>query len=339
MRPWLRDLVQLLAARSRLTDPALRGRHRLLVVTLHRVLPEGQRRSYPLPGLCVTPEELDFLLSVATRRYACGPLAETRERFEAGEPFPRPPLALTFDDGQLDNFEHARPLLARYDVRATFYVPAAHASSREPLWHDRLGFALQALAGDAGIRDELAVRLAIPDAPKEPAGFVAAAVRAAKRLTPERRQELAGELAQRSGAPVPEWAGMMGWPELRRLASEGHEIGSHSLHHPLLPQCSDEAVEREVVGSRSLLEAELAVPVRSFCYPNGDFDERSLAAVRRAGYACAVTTSSGLNPRGADPYRLHRCEIEAERVRDRKGRLSPERLAWRLCGMPATLRV
>jgi peptidoglycan/xylan/chitin deacetylase (PgdA/CDA1 family) len=336
-RPWLRDLVQLLAARSGLTAPGRRQRDRLLVVTLHRVLPGELRCRYPLPGLCVTPEELDFLLGIAAAHFDCAPLAELHARFAAGGPFPRPPLALTFDDGPRDNFEHARPVLAHHGIRATFYVAVAHVASLEPLWHDRLGFALQAVAADARLRSQLAERLdgVAPEA--EPRRFVVSAIRAAKRLAPLRRQALVDEIASAAGLAVPDWAGMMGWEELRALAADGHEIGSHSLHHPLLPQCSDEVVEQEVAESRVLLEKGLGAPVRSFCYPNGDYDARSLAAVRRAGYACAVTTAPGLNRRGDDSLCLRRCEVDGGRLRDRKGRLSPPRLAWRLCGLPTAL--
>jgi peptidoglycan/xylan/chitin deacetylase (PgdA/CDA1 family) len=122
----------------------------------------------------------------------------------------------------------------------------------------------------------------------------------------------------------------MNWEQLRDLAGRGHEVGSHSLSHPLLPTVGDAELERESAGSRARLEAQLGVSCESFCYPNGDCDGRVVAAVRRAGYARAVTTAWGPNTAGADPLRLTRCDLQGTHARDRSGALSAPRLAFRL---------
>lgn len=81
----------------------------------------------------------------------------------------------------------------------------------------------------------------------------------------------------------------MTWEELRGVADEGWEIGSHAMNHPLLTQIDDERLEHELAGSRARLEAVLARPCETFAYPSGDFDARVAAAVGRAGYAAAGT--------------------------------------------------
>src|SRR5688572_24168562 len=110
----LRDAAAGLFALSGLTAASRRHVDRLVIVTFHRVLPEDLRAQYPYPGLAVTPEELDWLLGELGRDYTLGTLAETHRRYASGERPRKPLLAITFDDGQLDNYEHARPVLARH---------------------------------------------------------------------------------------------------------------------------------------------------------------------------------------------------------------------------------
>lgn len=303
-----RDTAALLAARSGLTAAQRVHRGRLLVITLHRVLPASLRARYPYPGLVLTPEELDWLLASLAPSYTLGPLAELHDRHQRGERPARPFLAITFDDGQRDNVEHARPVLARHGVRATFFVPVEAIDRHEPLWHDRLGFAARA-RGLAPL--ELAER--------------------AKALDPVARDALVNALSL--SVSVPRWAGMMRWTDVRALATEGHEIGSHSMSHPILPQCDDGALRYEIERSRAHIEAAAGVVVRSFCYPNGDWDPRALRELAAAGYRRAVTTRFGTNPKDAPPFTLRRCDIDPCRLRDRRGALSPELLQLRLSGL------
>lgn len=75
--------------------------------------------------------------------------------------------------------------------------------------------------------------------------------------------------------------------EIRALYAAGWEIGSHSLSHLDLTTRPDRQ-EDEIVQSRWLLESLLGVPILSFAYPFGAYDESSLGYVRFAGYSAAV---------------------------------------------------
>lgn len=80
--------------------------------------------------------------------------------------------------------------------------------------------------------------------------------------------------------------------DVRDLAREGTEIGSHGMRHARLTEIGDRELDEEVAGSREALADVIGHRVEGFCYPYGDHDERVVAAVRRAGYAygCAYKT-------------------------------------------------
>ncbi len=96
---------------------------------------------------------------------------------------------------------------------------------------------------------------------------------------------------------------------VRALAAAGVEIGSHGATHRALPELSDADLAAEVEGSKAALEAVTGAPVVSFCYPYGAFDERSVEAVRTAGYRAATVIRGGIPPDLADPFRLKRVAV------------------------------
>jgi peptidoglycan/xylan/chitin deacetylase (PgdA/CDA1 family) len=326
LQPLARDMAGAFLLASGLTRPSRAARGRLTVVTFHRVLPVEQLREYPIPEIAVSVDEFAWFVDFFAAHYTCGSLASVYQRWEAGENPARPFLAITFDDGQLDGHEHARPVLDRAGISASFFVPVEGVERNELLWHDRLGYAATRLLAV----DRSRAGAILGGTGDDPA-IVKGAMERAKRLSPEDRLAFVERVEGMLPSPArPAWDGLMSWDQLRALVRAGHEVGSHSVTHPILPLVDDAQLEREVAGSRARLEEELGVPCESFCYPNGDSDERVVEAVRLAGYLRAVTTAWGPNAPGADPFRLSRCDIDARRARSRAGALSEARMALRL---------
>jgi peptidoglycan/xylan/chitin deacetylase (PgdA/CDA1 family) len=174
--------------------------------------------------------------------------------------------------------------------------------------------------------------------PRDAVQLAAGGVVAAKRLAPAERERAISALESAlGGGVVPEFATMMSWDQVRELHRDGHEIGSHSLTHPLLPDLPDEQVEEEVASSRRELSRQIGADIPSFCYPNGSYDARTLQAVARAGYECAVTTRWGLNRRQPQ-FELARCDMDYARLETRHGDFSQHRLMLRLSGLQPGLR-
>jgi peptidoglycan/xylan/chitin deacetylase (PgdA/CDA1 family) len=332
VRPKIRDFAAEMLAQGGMTSPARRHQGRLVIVTFHRVLPEQFRGRYHIPGLVVTPEELDWTLTYLRRSYTVGRLDHVHARHEAGDAPARPYLAITFDDGYADNYIYARPVLEKHGVRATFFLPAAFIGRDRLPWYDSLGFALTPADRRTDLERGILARHDL--------GHVAEAdpetvIDEAKRIRPQLRQALIETLRP---TRVPAWARTMNLEELSTLSREGHEIGAHTMTHPILNTCDDPTLDWELRGSKSMLEGLVGSEVTSLAYPNGDQDVRVLRAVRSAGYLRAVTTQWGANERGRERLLLSRCDIDARRMRNIAGELSESNLALRLSGLHPGLR-
>lgn len=286
--------------------------HRLLtILCLHRILPHLAKNRYYDPGLVFTPEALAELCQFLTRRYEVLPLAEALPRWEAAPPADKPIAVLTFDDGYRDNFIHARPILEACRLRATFFVIAGLADTTDTPWYDRLGRAMLLL--DTDTVKELPLQ-SLPR--RDPAARARALVEHAKQWTPTERIAIVEKLETAAGTkhPADDRDLAMSADQLRDLARAGHEIAAHSMTHPILTQCTDAELASETHGARIRLESLLDRPIRTFCYPNGSYDTRVLAAVKAAGYDAAVTTQSGINNLHTPRCELARIYLHEERL-------------------------
>jgi peptidoglycan/xylan/chitin deacetylase (PgdA/CDA1 family) len=349
MQPYARDGLARALSLLGATRPRRFARGALTAVTFHRVLPAERLRQYPLAGLAVTPEQLQAILGQLAQHFACAPLIDAYRSWQRQPGAERPALGITFDDGSLDNYEHARPVLDRLGLKASFYIPVGLVEERRCPWHDRLGFALVRSAAAIRKRRELDFEALLAPfglsrsafaavLPADALTLAAQGVAAAKQLGAEPREQAIAALERALGGDqVPDWAGLMSWQQIRELGAQGHEIGSHSLTHPLLTDLDAEQLEREVVRSRSQLADAAGCEVASFCYPNGSYDTRALQAVQAAGYDCAVTTRWGLN-RGGSAHELLRCDMDYARLQSRNGEFSAQRLWLRLSGLQPGLK-
>ena len=316
----MRHLVAKAASATGLIGSRERAvRDHVTILCYHRVLPDEQRRAYHDPDLVVTPEVLRAQCRVLAERYTVATLGAALAA-EPGPRHPARPLAvITFDDGYRDNVFYAAPILREAGLTATFFVVAGLVDTERLPWYDIAGGALQALQRSG--------RMTGPT-PKE-------AVSLAKAMPPAERQAWIDGLVRDSG-PIESRTEdqIMTSDQVRGLVAAGHEVGSHSMTHPLLPQCSDEELDFEVSASRERLGNIVGRSIESFCYPNGDWDDRTVAAVRKAGYACATTMQPGLNPGDRMArFDLKRWFIDQGRLTDKSGRPSNELLRMKLCGL------
>ncbi len=331
-KTFIKDLMARTLLGLGVTLPSRRRRGRLVIVTFHRVLPRGLLEEYPFPGLAMTPEEFEWHLLFLRRWFRCMTLEDVlrtpREGWREGKPL----AVVTFDDGRRDNFSYAAPILKKCGIPSTFFVTAEESRALPLLWHDRIGYAIQEITRKGeGKAVSFLEENGIPVSPGVHPAY--SAVWAAKKMTLEERDAFLRALEDAAGEGFqPAWDGGMDGEQLRALANEGHEIGSHSMTHPILTGLEEDDLEREVGMSKRILEQVLGRSVPSFSYPNGDHDETVLRHVRKAGYSQAVTTVWGDNGPFQDAYRLRRFEMDPRRVKDRKGRLSPSLLSWRMSG-------
>ena len=284
------------------------------ILAFHRVvddierLPEGVIRS-----LCITTKSFERLCQAVARRFEVLSLDAAAAVVSGLRTLPRDGVVVTFDDGYRDVYLRAWPILERYGIQATVFVPSGYIDTEQLLEHDRLHallvharrrrLDLAALGGNLS-RPLLSEANALleSDLPAAPA---VALDRLIAGLPTELLMALGDDLEERLGSPyLDEGAYVMSAGELSAIARAGLELGAHTVHHVTLVHEPPERVRRELEEPRHRLEALTGRSCRAFAYCNGLWHPALVQAVRAAGYRVAVTTYDELNLLGHNPLLL-----------------------------------
>lgn len=303
----------------------LRLRGKAVVLMYHRVLPaEDRAASFSNDAIIVEPATFDRHLRWLRRHFRLVGVDELSRALRDGGRMDDYPCLITFDDGWEDNYRHAYPLLKKHAAPAVIFLPVDYIGTGRLFWQERMGELLFRLYQRRG---ELSAETLNQFGLTEIATLPASAARAAiKRLVNrhkarpyseidaqlEELQQLTGDGGAAGAAPDR----YFDWEAARTLQQDGIDLGSHASSHRILPRLSVEEVRAEVSDSKARLEKELGRPVRSFAYPNGDYDDAVAAAVRDAGFDLAFTTERGTVAPGDPPFRVRRVNIHEEVTRN-----------------------
>ncbi len=282
------------------------SRGRLSVLIFHRVLPKPD----PLFPDETDAQSFDQVCTWLRDWFNVLPLDEAVLQMRSAS-LPERALAITFDDGYADNHDVALPILRRHGLTATFFIATGFLDGGR-MWNDTViesvrhssksGVDLTSL-GEAGL---ISLSLGSLD---ERRSAIDTVIRAIKYLPPDKRIEIAEQIASRLGVSPPSDL-MMTSGEVRALRRAGMQIGAHTVNHPILARLDDGAARREIGGSKRFLEELLDEPVGLFAYPNGkpgeDFTPDSVALARDLGFDAAVSTAWGAASRATDPFQIPR---------------------------------
>lgn len=275
----------------------------LSILIFHRVL----QRQDPLFPDEVDAARFDQLLNWVGTCFSVVPLDHAVEGLKVGRLPPRA-LSITFDDGYADNYTVALPILQKHGMSATFFIASDFLDGGR-MWNDTV---IESVRGSPS--DELDLR--VVGLGQYRIGSVEERRSAIDRILPQikylalsSRAETVSALANICGAQLSNDL-MMTSVQLRALRAAGMVVGGHTRRHPILARLDDSAAFDEIVGGKADLESILGERLSLFAYPNGkpgkDYLARHVDMVRRAGYCCAVTTSSGVSRCGADVFQLPR---------------------------------
>jgi len=216
---------------------------------------------------------------------------------------------ITFDDGYLDNYTLALPVLQRYAVPATLFVCTGFIETGYSNW-DALDAAL--LSCQDKVLDLRAYGLGMyPFEGLDQRKEVLARLHGLLKMMPhEAMVKVVGNLGE--GMPPGHPRTMMNWQELANFASApGMTIGAHTLTHPNLTRLPQHVMRGEIQQSKEILSERLGTAVRHFAYPSGLSSELVEREAQGGGFVSACSVEDGFNVPGCNLFSLRRrCIIQ-----------------------------
>jgi peptidoglycan/xylan/chitin deacetylase (PgdA/CDA1 family) len=292
-----------------------RMRSGVTALMYHRVLEDADCADYPFASLVMPRSLFEAQVNYLAEHARVLPLHYALRELEDTSRPSKPLVSLTFDDGYADNFEIVAPLLEQKGLRGTFFITAGAVRDRKPLWYDRAA-ALWDWVGGSKLQE---LTDGAPQDRNLRFDTRSSWIESLKSLPNDRRMavmEALDDAVDPSGQPCP----LMTAAQVGELAARSHEVGSHTLTHPVLTTMRADEREEEIQGAKQLLEEWTHREIAGFCYPNGNFDEEVIRQLREAGHEYACTTLAGRNDERADRFELRRIDVTADRVTDQHGR-------------------
>lgn len=273
------------------------------VLMLHHVKPgadaERKTRFAPNGILEVSP---DFLDAVIRRVKSSGvdvvSLDEAHRRLVSGAPCRRF-VCFTFDDGYLDNFEQAYPILKSHDCPFAIYVATDLPDGRGELWW----MALETIIAGANALDvringqQLMLPCRTVEQKYDAWDRIYWPVRA---MGQQQQSAFMSEFAAGHGVDMSAYSRQlsMNWSQIRQMEQDDLcTIGAHTVTHRALAKLTEQDMRDEIICSRDIIASHIGKAPAHFCYPFGDEGSaagREFEAVRRAGFKTAVTTRKGV---------------------------------------------
>ena len=266
------------------------------------------------PSTYISPQLFSQRLDIISRGgYKVLPLAEAVERLYRKDLPPRS-VAITFDDGTYDFYEHAFPLLKAHGFPSTVYQTTYYCDYDRPIFNLACSYILWKQRGkvfNGGSGFGLPETMDLRTETSRQAIVTKLVTSARERNLPEaEKNHIAEDLARTIGVDYQALVAkrilqLMNPAEIERLAKEGVDFQLHTHRHrtPM-----DEALfRREIRDNRRRIESIIgAKSLTHFCYPSGLYELEFLAWLQAEGVVSGTTCDPGLATRGNNPLLLPR---------------------------------
>lgn len=190
--------------------------------------------------------------------------------------FSGPAVALTFDDGHLDNWVYAFPLLKKYQMKATIFVVTSWLGSgpKRKYWD-----------GSQAQNQE------VPEIPHH---------KEVKRRVKEGVLSVALQWEEALAMQVSGFVDIQSHTHFHREYFHAHE------KEPRLEAAKQQELLDDLKQSKARIESQLGKKCRFLAWPWGKYNEEAVALAIQTGYEGIVTTEKGVNFPGSSPFSIKR---------------------------------
>jgi peptidoglycan/xylan/chitin deacetylase (PgdA/CDA1 family) len=248
------------------------------------------------------------------RWYSVTSMDEVDKRLKSGEKFPLASVVITIDDGYLNNYKLAYPVLKKLNLPAIIYLATGFIGTKNGLWVDDLvdillstklkTFCFPELFGDK-VLDISTHRRKMGTLTKLYEEIVQ--LEHNKKILIMRK--LSNVLGRNEVRRNKTERKMLNWDEVIEMSKNHISFGAHTVSHPTLSKMELQEAKREIWESKEEIKNRLDCKVWHFAIPNGkkeDFNEELKKYCKEIGFRTVVSTEPGVVSVQSDPYFLKR---------------------------------
>ena len=299
-----------------------------VILTYHRIADLDPCTPYPFDEelISASSREFDWQMEFLSKKFRPQPLSTLLRMCKESRTIPAGSVAVTFDDGFLDNYSVAYPILRKHKVPATFFVATDFVEHNRPIWFEVVAYAFLNLPVNS-IKHPLCESAAPSQADRTVRLAELNRVMRKLKVAPDADRtafvDYLNSLIDASAlqAAWTEFGGAMRWEHVAEVARNNIEIGSHTVSHPILSKTDGQVMVNELAESKRVLESKVGAMVELLAYPVGGRSHFSPDVIRVAkdvGYTHGISYIAGVNrPESLDPFCVFRHTVERYTTRER----------------------
>lgn len=262
------------------------SKSQVIILVYHRIGPMTDKWSI---NPMLHPKLFEEQINYFSKNFKIIPLNNLSEMITEGT-IPEKAVVITFDDGYKDNYEVAFPILKKYNAPATIFLATGPIEEKKLFWWDLVNYVL--FYTDMKFIDinDIGTYQLSSDEDKIKAGLNIQ--EKLKKMNNNKKESIINELINLTDVNIPEKLGkkyVLSWREIKRMNKNGIEFGAHTVTHPILTNVSIDEAKLEILNSKNCIEENLGTEVKSFAYPNGDYNEKILSLVENLGFNSSVS--------------------------------------------------
>jgi peptidoglycan/xylan/chitin deacetylase (PgdA/CDA1 family) len=226
----------------------------------------------------ITPKVFEGQMEYLYRAgYRTLKIAELIAYINSGLTLTQKAVVVTFDDGWLDNYIYALPILKKYKINATIFLitnRVENASAFNPtisplkLWGEQRGVTTE---GTIPTHEESKLLIKKGESHKV----------------------------------------VLRWDLIKEMSDTGLiEFYSHTKSHAKCNSLSEKKLMEELKESREIIEKRLGTPCPYFCWPYGKYNGLAVNVAKKAGYKALFTTNHGVVEADSDPFAINRIIVK-----------------------------
>jgi peptidoglycan/xylan/chitin deacetylase (PgdA/CDA1 family) len=206
-------------------------------------------------------------------------------------------VLITFDDGYIDNYTLAYPVLKELGIPAIYFISSNLINTRQLGWWDIIAYLIKNTKKPYLNYEEK--QLSLKNGRLEAIRFFQHKMQLE---THEKTKNLLTDLAKECELSIPDVgkqdSQLMNWDQIEKVSKNNITIGSHTHTHRVLSTIDPISQKEEINLSKAILEEKTGVKIRSIAFPVGNYQhitDESRYLAEQSGYELGFSFNTGIN--------------------------------------------
>ena len=207
------------------------------------------------------------------------------------------------------------PVLKKYNVPATIFLPVDYIGSNLFFWQEKLGGLLYVAYSDQRYTDILSkykldeMKVLTDQKARQ---FIKKYISQVKEKSLAEIDAIIDDISSQINQDKAinyQTDIFLDWNQVNEMDRGIISFGSHGVSHRILTKIDPVDVNQEIMVSKELIENKLNKNIAQFAYPNGNYNDHIVNELEKEGYKIAFTTKRGCISKNDNPLTLNRINM------------------------------